>query len=77
MGMQLISTGLYTSFIEFAELAAKGCGYSPIVSGKTTKPSGVYARAGDTIKQNVLGFTYKIDLERGINEALQYYDKII
>jgi len=72
-----LSTGLYTSFIQFAELAAKGCGYYPIVSGKTTKPSGVYARAGDTAKQKGLGFNHKIDLKRGINEALQYYDKII
>ena len=72
-----LSTGIYTSFIQFAGMAAKGCGYSPLVSGLTSKPSGVFARGGDTCKQKDLGFNYEVDFQSGINEALKFYDEII
>ena len=39
-----LSTGILTSFIEFATTAAEICGYSPIVEGTSDKPEGVFAR---------------------------------
>lgn len=68
-----LSTGIFTSFKEFARIAAKVCGYSPDVVGLSDKPSGVFARAGDTSKQKRFGFNYKIDFETGIKRAIEYY----
>jgi GDP-L-fucose synthase len=70
-----LSTGIYTSFIEFAKIAIECCGYSAEVRGMTDKPEGVFARAGDTQKQKQLGFTYSIDLKTGIERALKYYSE--
>lgn len=67
-----LSTGILTSFIEFARKAAAVCGYNPKVMGMSHKPTGVYARGGDTAKQKALGFTYSIDFEAGIRRALNY-----
>src|SRR4029079_2159446 len=50
-----LSTGIYTSFIEFALMAAKTCGYLPEVTGMSEQPSGVHARGGDIQKQQELG----------------------
>ncbi len=68
-----LSTGLYTSFIEFAGLAAELCGYSPEVRGMSDKPAGVHARGGDTTLQRALGFTAKIEFATGVKRALDYY----
>ena len=68
-----LSTGLYTSFIEFASLAARLCGYSPEVKGMSDKPSGVHARGGDTTLQRELCFVATIDFTAGIKRALDYY----
>lgn len=68
-----LSTGIYTSFKEFARLAAEICGYNPEVIGLSDKPAGVFARGGDTIKQKELGFQYKIDFRSGISKAIEYY----
>jgi nucleoside-diphosphate-sugar epimerase len=68
-----LSTGIYTSFIEFARMAAKLCGYSPDVRGMSDQPAGVFARGGDTRKQLALGFQHKIDFAAGIKRALDYY----
>src|SRR5258708_103516 len=70
-----LSTGIYTSFKEFAMLAACVCGYSPEVKGISDKPTGVFARGGDIKKQNLLGFKHKIDFETGIKRTLEYYSK--
>ena len=70
-----LSTGIYTSFKEFARLAAKACGYEPEVVGMSDKPEGVFARGGDTAKQKALGFQYRIDFETGIRRALEYCSK--
>lgn len=71
-----LSTGIYTSFKEFARMAAEVCGYSPEVVGLSDKPAGVFARAGDTKKQKELGFTYKIAFKTGIERAIKYYSDI-
>ncbi len=68
-----LSTGIYTSFKKFARLAAEVCGYCPEVIGLSDKPSGVFARAGDTMKQKKLGFIYKIDLRSGIERGIDFY----
>jgi len=68
-----LSTGILTSFIEFAQLAADTLGYRPEVRGLSDKPAGVHARGGDTQKQRQLGFQYTIDFKSGIARALKYY----
>jgi GDP-L-fucose synthase len=68
-----LSTGIFTSFIEFARLAAEILGYHPRVRGLSDKPAGVHARGGDTTKQNQLGFKPKLDFRAGIERALAYY----
>ncbi len=68
-----LSTGIYTSFKQFAAITAEIVGYAPEIRGMTDKPSGVFARAGDTTKQKNLGFEYQISLKTGIERAIHYY----
>jgi nucleoside-diphosphate-sugar epimerase len=68
-----LSTGILTSFIEFAQVAAEIAGYRPKVKGMSDKPVGVHARGGDTAKQTHLGFKPKIDFRKGVKRALAYY----
>jgi GDP-L-fucose synthase len=68
-----LSTGVLTSFIEFARTSAELCGYAPVVKGIHDKPTGVHARGGDTKKQRAMGFTHAIDLRTGIERAINYY----
>ena len=70
-----LSTGIYTSFKEFARMAARLAGYDPEVVGMSTKPEGVFARGGDTAFQKKLGFTYTLSFEQGVKRALDYYSK--
>ena len=70
-----LSTGQYTSFIDFAQTAARICGYEPQVRGQSDRPTGVFARAGDTAKQNNLGFVFTTDLEDGIRKAIEYLSR--
>ena len=65
-----LSTGIFTSFKEFAKLAAEAVGYSPEVRGMSDKPSGVFARAGDTAKQRAYGFTAETPFPAGIRQAI-------
>lgn len=69
-----LSTGIHTSFLEFARMAANIVGYDPEVSGLSDKPSGVFARGGDTQKQRDYGFQHKIGFSEGIARALQYFE---
>jgi len=70
-----LSTGVYTSFIEFAQIAAELCGFLPEVQGTSNKPEGVFARGGDTARQHKLGFKPVITFQKGIEKALEYYQK--
>lgn len=70
-----LSTGVFTSFKQFAKMAANLCGYDPEVSGASDKPEGVFARGGDVTKQHSLGFKYSIDFKSGVARALEYYAK--
>jgi nucleoside-diphosphate-sugar epimerase len=66
-----LSTGIFTSFKEFARMAAEALGYSPKVVGLSDQPSGVFARGGDTAKQEALGFRAKTTFDEGIRMALE------
>lgn len=68
-----LSTGIYTSFKQFARIAAEECGYQPEIIGLSAKPSGVFARGGDTAKQAEYGFRYSTDLRKGIAKAINVY----
>lgn len=68
-----LSTGIYTSFIEFAQIAADLCGVKPQVKGTSDKPEGVFARGGDTARQREFGFSHTIGFRDGIARALKYY----
>src|SRR5512135_619882 len=68
-----LSTGILTSFIEFARMAAEIVGYRPVVRGLSERPEGVFARGGSTARQRELGFRHKIDFRTGIERALQFY----
>jgi GDP-L-fucose synthase len=65
-----LSTGIYTSFKQFARMAAEAVGYTPEVIGLSDQPAGVFARGGDTRKQESLGFKAKTSFEQGIRMAL-------
>lgn len=68
-----LSTGIYTSFKQFMKMACGLVGYSPEVSGTSDKPEGVFARGGDTSKQDSVGFTAAIGFQEGIKAALNFY----
>ena len=68
-----LSTGIYTSFKEFARMAAEVIGYSPTVVGMSDKPAGVFARGGDTTKQASLGFRAQTSFDEGIRRAVAFY----
>jgi nucleoside-diphosphate-sugar epimerase len=68
-----LSTGIYTSFKQFAGMAAEAVGYSPEVVGLSDHPAGVFARGGDTMKQATMGFTANTSFELGIRKALEFY----
>jgi nucleoside-diphosphate-sugar epimerase len=70
-----LSTGIFTSFKQFAYMAANICGYSPQIKGTSNKPEGVFARGGDVAKQKQLGFEYKTDFKTGLVKALKHLEK--
>lgn len=69
-----LSTGIFTSFIDFVRTAADLRGFQPEVRGTTNTPEGVFARGGDTTLQKGLGFKYNISFREGIQRALAYFD---
>ena len=71
-----LSTGILTSFKEFAKKAANLLGYDPVISGTSNKPEGVFARGGDTSLQASLGFRHEISFEQGISRALDHLKKL-
>ncbi len=68
-----LSTGILTSFLDFARLATQACGYQAEVRGMSDRPTGVFARGGDTALQRSLGFSPAITFASGIRGALDYY----
>jgi GDP-L-fucose synthase len=70
-----LSTGIPTTFYNFAKLATSYLNYYPDIIGDESKPTGVNSRVGDTTKQISLGFKPKILFEEGIIECLKYFGK--
>jgi GDP-L-fucose synthase len=70
-----LSTGIYTSFLDFGSMALKECGWEGGVIGMSGTPEGVFARGGDTAKQKQFGFKHKISIEIGVKRAIEYYEK--
>jgi GDP-L-fucose synthase len=68
-----LSTGIYTSFKELTKLGANVLGFNPEILGLSDKPEGVFARGGDTEKQENLGFTYNISLESGLKRSMEFF----
>jgi len=68
-----LSTGIFTSFIDFVHLAADILGFHPEVKGTSNTPEGVFARGGDTALQEQLGFASKRSFRDGVEQALRYY----
>ncbi len=71
-----LSTGIFTSFIDFIKTGKKITGYKFNIKTKKSKPVGVFARAGSTDKQKKMGIKSKISLEEGIKKGLDYYQKV-
>jgi len=72
-----LSTGILTSFKQFARMASGLAGYSPEIVGMSGKPEGVFARGGDIEKQKSFGFKAQIGFEEGIRRALDYFEEQI
>jgi GDP-L-fucose synthase len=68
-----LSTGICTSFKQFARMAAEAIGYSPEVIGLSSQPGGVFARGGDTAKQAEYGFTAGISFTEEIKMKIVKY----
>ncbi len=69
-----LSTGIFTSFVEFVQTAADVLGFHPEVKGTSNTPEGVFARGGDTALQQELGFRYDLSFREGIQRALDYFE---
>ena len=72
-----LSTGKLTSYKKFVSIGCDLLGFKPKISGTSNKPEGVFARGGDTNLQTKLGINAKISFERGISEALDYFENQI
>ncbi len=70
-----LSTGIFTSFVDFVKTAADILGFDPEVTGTSNTPEGVFARGGDTALQKKLGFEYTLSFREGIERALGFYSK--
>ena len=71
-----LSTGKFTSFINFTKQACNLLGLKPKIKGTSNKPEGVFARGGDIRKQKELGFEYRTELQEGIKKTFNYFEKI-
>ena len=69
-----LSTGQFTSFIEFVQIAADILEFQPEVKGTSNTPEGVFARGGDTALQKKLGFHHSLSFRDGISRALHYFE---
>jgi GDP-L-fucose synthase len=72
-----LSTGVPTSFLNFAKFATSTVGYEPEIVGDESKPAGVTSRVGDTAKQREMNFEAKITIEEGIKECIEFFQNIL
>ncbi len=72
-----LSTGKFTSFVELANLSLSLLGKKNIkVIGNSTKPEGVFARAGSFSLQKKYGAINKIRIKKGIKDSIKILKKI-
>jgi GDP-L-fucose synthase len=67
-----LSTGQLTSFENLVRMTAGVVGYEPEVIALSDKPEGVFARGGDTTKQEQYGFRAHRTLQGEIRRTLEY-----
>ena len=72
-----LSTGKLSSFKTFAKIATNIVGYNCDIQGTSDKPEGVFARGGDTSKQESLNFIPKITLDEGIERGLKFIESLL
>ena len=72
-----LSTGVFTSFINFLNIGKKISGFDFNIKTKKSKPVGVYARAGSIKKQKLYNFKHEIKIEQGISRGLEYFEKLL
>ena len=70
-----LSSGIFTKFRDLARKAANEVGFDPEIIGMSQKPEGVFARAGDTIKQRQMGFVPEISLQQGVARCVNYFQR--
>lgn len=70
-----LSTGILTSFKEFARIATETVGYTPEIRGTSDKPEGVFARGGDTELQQSFGISHRITFKEGVERGLAFIDQ--
>ena len=72
-----MSTGKFTSFIQLATIALNFLGKKNIkVIGNSTKPEGVFARAGSFTLQKKYNIKNKISIKEGVENSLVLLKKI-
>jgi GDP-L-fucose synthase len=69
-----ISTGKLTSFISLMSMVAEELNLLIEVTGMNGKPEGVFARGGDTRRQQEIGFIAKTPLSEGIRRTISYFE---
>jgi GDP-L-fucose synthase len=84
-----IGSGVATSFVELAKLAAKEVGYEPEIKVLNDKPKGVYYRVSDTTTKRSDGKTegtegndnkmteFKVSLEEGVRRMVKAKSRYI
>jgi len=71
-----LSSGNFLSFINLSKKILNILGKKQInVFGNSTKPEGVFARGGSTNLQKKFGFKVKIPIEKGIKDAIEYFNE--
>jgi GDP-L-fucose synthase len=68
-----IGTGVEISIASLAELIASVVGFKGELIFDRSKPDGTPRKLMDSSTLKELGFTYEIDLKRGIREVYEYY----
>ena len=71
-----LSSGKFLSFIKLSKKILNMLGKKNInIFGNSTKPEGVFARGGSRSLQKKLGFKPNISIEKGIEYAIEYFNK--
>lgn len=72
-----VGTGTDISIKDFAEKISKIVGYEGSISFDTSMPDGTMKKRLDVSKINALGWSHKIDFEKGLKDYYDWYKKNI